>query len=41
MNEWSIIKDVAAAVDSLLSGGSYEVERRTRLKQDLQLEHKV
>lgn len=41
VNEWSIIKDVAAAVDALLSGDSYEVERRTRLKQDSQLGQKV
>ncbi|CAM9119546.1 unnamed protein product, partial [Laminaria digitata] len=27
---WSIIKNVAVAVDGLLSGGSYEVERRSR-----------
>ncbi|CAM9630428.1 unnamed protein product [Laminaria digitata] len=35
VEEWSIIKDVSAAVDALLSGRSYQVERRTRLKQDL------
>lgn len=26
---WSIIKNVVGAVDAFLSGGSYEVERRT------------
>eukprot|EP00904_Undaria_pinnatifida_P009091 jgi/Undpi1/5311/HiC_scaffold_2.g00592.m1 len=41
VNEWRIIRDVGAAVDALLSGGSYEVERRTRLTQDSMPEHKV
>lgn len=39
VNEWSIIRDVGAAVDALLSGASYDVERRTRLKRDPQIEH--
>ncbi|CAM9142728.1 unnamed protein product [Laminaria digitata] len=41
VNQWSIIKDVGAAVDALLSGRYYEVERRMRLKQDSQLQNKV
>ncbi|CAM9768499.1 unnamed protein product, partial [Laminaria digitata] len=28
---WSVIRNVAVAVDALLSGDSYEVERRTRI----------
>lgn len=41
VNEWSIIRDVGAAVDALLSGRSYTVERRRRLTQDSKFEHKV
>ncbi|CAM9727469.1 unnamed protein product, partial [Laminaria digitata] len=34
VGKWTIIRNVAVAVDALLSGGSYEVERRTRSKHD-------
>lgn len=38
---WSIIRNVAVAVDALLKGGSYEVERRSRSKRDSQSGSKV
>lgn len=38
---WSIIKNVAVAVDALLEGGSYEVERRSRSERDSQPGNKV
>lgn len=38
---WSIIKNVAVAVDALLEGDSYEVERRSRSERDSQPGNKV
>ncbi|CAN0111239.1 unnamed protein product [Ascophyllum nodosum] len=37
VNTWSVVRNVAPAVDALLNGGTYEVERRTRIVDD---EHK-
>lgn len=38
---WSIIKNVAVAVDSLQGGGSYEVERRSRSERDSERKSEV
>ena len=38
---WSIIRNVAVAVDALLERGSYEVERRSRSERDSQAGNKV
>lgn len=38
---WSIIKNVAVAVDALLDGRSYEVERRSRSQRDSSSGNKV
>ncbi|CAM9127917.1 unnamed protein product [Laminaria digitata] len=37
---WSIIRNVAIAVDALLEGGSYEVERRSRTDRGSESENK-
>lgn len=34
LNTWSVVRNVAPAVDGLLSGDTYDVERRTRLVDD-------
>lgn len=38
---WSVIRNVVVAVDALLGGGSYEVERRSRAERDLRPGNKV
>lgn len=38
---WSIIKNVAVAVDALLDGGDYAVERRSRSERDSHVGAKV
>lgn len=38
---WTIIKNVAVAVDALLEGDGYEVERRSRSERDSQSGNKV
>lgn len=34
VNTWSVVRNVAPAVDRLLSGDTYDVEQRTRLVDD-------
>lgn len=41
VNTWSVIRNVGSAVDALLSGNSYEVERRTTIAHDSDTTAKV
>lgn len=41
VDEWSIVRNVGGAVDALLSGRSYPVERRTRVNHDSRSAYKV